>query len=115
MENLQSPVGEEFPAERFGTWLADAWLRNYREVRRYIEPTVQLLVREGYRAGSVLIPGCHLVALCPDQLLIGYVAKREWPSAEFLDMFQMVPAPAATKRVIFRWHNLRGIPDRKEI
>jgi len=113
MENLQSSVGEEFQAERFGTWLADLWLKNYR--RRYIEPTVQLFIREGYQAGSVLIPGCHLVALCPDHVLIGYVAKGVWPPAEFLDLLQSLPAPRGTKRVIFRWHNLRGIPDRKEI
>ena len=115
MENLESLVGDEFQAERFGAWLADLWLKNYHEVRRFIEPTVQLLVREGYQAGSVMIPGCHLVALCPDHVLIGYVAKGAWPSAKFLEMFQMVPAPAATKRVIFRWHRLRGIPDRKEV
>jgi hypothetical protein len=115
VENLQSSVGEELQAGRFGTWLADVWLENLRQIRRYIEPTVQLLVREGYQAGSVLIPGCHLVALCPDHVLIGHVAKGEWPSGMILDLLQMVSAPATTKRVIFRWHNLRGIPDRKEI
>ena len=115
MENLQSSVGEEFQAERFSAWLADLWLKNYHEVRRYVEPTVHLLIREGYQAGSVLIPDCHLVALCPDHLLIGYVAKGGWPPAEFLDLLQSLPAPAATKTVIFRWHNLRGIRDRKEL
>jgi hypothetical protein len=115
MENLESLVGDEFKAERFGAWLADLWLKNYRQVRRYIEPTVHLLTREGYQACSVLIPGCHLVALCPDHVLIGYVAKGEWPPAELVELPQSVPAPATTKRVIFRWHSLRGIPDRKEM
>jgi hypothetical protein len=115
MQNPESSAADELQAERFGIWLADVWFKNLSAVERYIEPTVQMLIREGYLAGSVLIPGCHLVALCPDHVLIGYVAKGEWPSAEFLELLQWLPAPRGTKRVIFRWHNLRGIPDRKEI
>ena len=96
-----------------GSW--NLWLRNCRRVRRYIEPTAQLLIREGYQASSTLIPACHFVALCPDHVLIGYVAKGEWPPAELVELLQSLPAPLGTKRVIFRWHNLRGTPDRKEV
>jgi hypothetical protein len=106
---------DETQAERFGEWLAGLWLQNYRKVRRYIEPTVQLLIREDYSAASVVAFGYHLVAFCPDHFLIGFVAHGAWPSRLLLDLFEGTPVPPGTKRVVFRWHNLRGIPDRKEI
>jgi hypothetical protein len=104
---------DETQAERFGEWLAGLWLQNYRKVRRYIEPTVQTLIREDYSAASVVTFGYHLVAF--DHFLIGFVAHGAWPSGVLLDVFQTIPTPSGTKRVVFRWHNLRGIPDRKEI
>jgi len=109
-----SPQDEE-KLERFSNWLADVFLENVREVRRYIEPTVQMLIREDYSAASALCFGYHLVAFCPDHFLIGFVAHGEWPSGVLLDVFETAPVPPGTKRIIFRWHNLRGIPDRKEL
>jgi hypothetical protein len=118
MENHNKSLLDEerdLEVDRFGTWLTDMWLKNFHVVRSYIEPTVQLLATEGYQAASVLLPGCHLVAFCPDHLLIGYVSKGSWPSTLELDIFQTVPSPAGTKRFLFRWHSLRGIPDRREL
>jgi hypothetical protein len=104
---------DESQADRFCAWLDDIGMQHYRKVRRYIEPTVQTLIREDYSAASVVTFGYHLVAF--DHFLIGFVAHGAWPSGVLLDVFETIPAPPGTKRVIFRWHNLSGIPDRKEI
>jgi hypothetical protein len=114
-EDLECCVADESQAERFGYWLAEVFLENVRQVRRYIEPTVQLLIKEDYSAASCLGFGYHLVAFCPDHFLIGLVGNGAWPSGVLLDLFETAPVPPGTKRVVFRWHNLRGIPDRKEI
>lgn len=106
---------DQFDPDEFAKQVAEAWIRNFCKIERYIEPTVQVLIREGYQAASVLLPGCHLVALCPDHLLLGFVSQGDWPAAPEVGVFRTVPAPAGTRRVLFRWHSLRGIPDRKEI
>ena len=110
-----NPVIDDAQAGRFGIWLADIGIQHYRKVWRYIEPTVQTLIREGYYAVSALGLGYHLVAFCPDHFLVGFVAHRAWPSGVLLDLLETMPVPPGTKRVIFRWHDLRGVPDRKEI
>jgi hypothetical protein len=115
MRKRHENLSEDQLAERFADRVVEAWLSNLRRVGRYVEPTVQLLAREGYQAASVLIPGCHLVALSPEHLLIGYVSKGEWAAPPEVEIFRTVPTPPGTRRVIFRWHSLRGIPDRKEI
>jgi hypothetical protein len=107
-----NPDIDEAQVDRFSAWLTDLWLENDREVHRYVEPTVQLLIQEGYSAASALGLGFHLIGLCSNHLLLGYVAKGNWPSGVCLELFETAPAPRGTRKIIFLYRNPRMIPDR---
>jgi hypothetical protein len=102
-------------AEREAARLFETWKLRRRRVARYIEPTVQLLQREGYFSSSVSMGACDLVAVNSDHLLLGLVSISDWPTAEEIEMFQNFPSPLGTRKIVFRWHGLGGIPDRKQL
>jgi hypothetical protein len=77
--------------------------RHWKRVREFVEPTVQLLQREGYYAASVVDVAFDLMAIYDDHVLLGYIAVGDWPSADEENVLRCLPAPVCHQPVQYNF------------